>query len=188
MFKIGSILSSAFGELEDAAKTKFALTSLGYYDDTVTGLAPYPEAQLFSSIKAYQKDKGLKVDGYMRPDGETQASIRKSLEENEKAGNAFQDFKRNFDDMNATNFVRGDEYFHCKANYEATSRGWGGKLVAIGLGIAKEVKDLPKWGMADVNEDIQINYYGRKAASSGKFKSAKEACARYRPEGLPDEY
>ncbi len=173
---------------EDAADLKFALTALGYYDDSETGLSPYPDEDLFKSVKNFQKDKKLKVDGIINPDGETQNNIQINLKKDKKAGNAFEDFKRNFDNMNEANTKDADKYFHCIANYEATERGWGGQLIARNLSDAKEVKDKYWNKYQDGEEDQTANKFGRKAAKSKGYHSAKAACHIYRPKGLDDKY
>ena len=46
-------------KLEDTANIKTALSVLGYYDDTETGLSPYADDQLFQSVQLFQEDKCL---------------------------------------------------------------------------------------------------------------------------------
>ena len=174
--------------LDDTANIKFALTSLGYYDDSHTGLSPYADDQLFHSIQSFQKDKNLKVDGVINPSGETDQEINKSLKKDKKAGNAFKDFKNNFDKMNEANTIGADKYFHCIANYEAASRGWGGAIVAKSLSDLKEVKDKYINKYEDGDEDQQANIFGRKAGKSKKYHSAKAACSLFRPKGLDEKY
>ncbi len=86
-------------DLDDSATIKFALTALGDYDDTETGLSPYTDNQLFHSIQSFQKKNDLTVDGVINPDGPTQAKIKEKLAQDEKAGNAFTDFINNRRDM-----------------------------------------------------------------------------------------
>jgi hypothetical protein len=64
---------------DDVLSTKSALKQLGYYETPSYGLTPYPDQPLFDGIRAYQKDKGLTVDGYMLPNGETEQSVNLSL-------------------------------------------------------------------------------------------------------------
>lgn len=54
---------------------------------------------------------------------------------------AVRDLNRNYWDMRKDNTVGADDYFHCKANYEATLRGSVGEKVATRLGNAKETFD-----------------------------------------------
>ena len=39
---------------------------------------PYPNSELFGGIKKFQRKNGLKVDGEMKPNGETETEIAKS--------------------------------------------------------------------------------------------------------------
>ena len=56
---------------DDVLSAKTAFHQLGYYETPSYGLTPYSDQQLFDGIRSYQKDKGLTVDGYMLPKGET---------------------------------------------------------------------------------------------------------------------
>ncbi len=52
------------------------------------------------------------------------------------------DMVRNYIDMKRDNTIKGDDYFHCKANYEAAQRGKIGENIAEKLGNAKEEFDF----------------------------------------------
>lgn len=58
-------------DLDDVALTKDALKELGYYKDPEHGPTPYADEKLFEGLEKFQKDHGLKVDGVIKPDGET---------------------------------------------------------------------------------------------------------------------
>jgi hypothetical protein len=60
----------------DVLEIKVYLQQKGLYEVPDYGLTPYPDAQLFSAIQKYQKQKGLKVDGVIKPNGETQKSMQ----------------------------------------------------------------------------------------------------------------
>ena len=60
---------------DDVLAAKSAFKQLGYYETPSYGLTPYPDQTLFDGIRSYQKDKGLTVDGYMLPAGETEKSL-----------------------------------------------------------------------------------------------------------------
>lgn len=64
---------------DDVLSAKSAFNRLGYYETPSYGLTPYPDQPLFDGIRSYQKDKGLTVDGYMLPGGETEQSVNFSL-------------------------------------------------------------------------------------------------------------
>lgn len=61
---------------DDAKDVKMYLNKKGYYSTPSYGLTPYPDTQLFLAIKDYQSDKNLKSDGVIKPDGETQMSMK----------------------------------------------------------------------------------------------------------------
>ena len=182
-------------KVEDTANIKTALTVLGYYDDSETGLSPYADNQLFQSIELFQKDQNLEVDGVLKPKGETEQKIKDSLKNDKKAGNAFGDFKRNQENLKKTT-SDADKYFHCVANYEATERGWDGEVAAHVLSNAKEIiagipqimKHGVKITVEDSKRDQRANKYGRQTAKSGQYDSAQEACSVFRPEGLDEKY
>lgn len=74
-----------------------------------------------------QKDNNLKVDGVINPESETHKTIKEHLKEKKEEAGAFLDFSKNFIDLQKSNHVDADKYFHCKANYEASKRGWVGR-------------------------------------------------------------
>lgn len=192
---IKKIARDVQSDLDDVAKSKFALTSLGYYDDSETGLSPYADDDLFHSIKSFQKENGLKIDGIMNPDGPTQEKINEKFKEKTEAGNAFLDMWKNYTDMREANVIGADRYFHCKANYEAAERGWDGFAMAGFISNMREVGNLVldpiKKGILPVEDTIndqKANNYGRNAPRSKIFSSAREACEIYRPKGLDDKY
>jgi hypothetical protein len=183
-------------DLEDMAKTKFALTSLNYYDDTKAGMSPYGDDDVFNSIKSFQKDSNLRIDGVMKPEGPTHTAIKTKLDQDKTAGNVFTDFIKNYEDMRSANTIGADKYFHCKANYEASQRGWSGLAAANFMSNMREAGNMAvdtfKKGVGrtvrDVADDQKANKYGRDAARAGNFSSASEACSIFRPKGLNDKY
>ena len=197
MFELNrSVSRNASTDLEDTAKIKMSLISLGYYDHGKTGLSPYADDHLFHSIKSFQKDNDLQADGVITPDGPTQRKIKKNLSQDSTASSAFGDFIKNYQDMRQANTMHADKYFHCKANYEATQKGWLGFAGASFVSNMREAGNLAvdplRKGLfpvvQDVIEDQRANYYGRQAARSGNYTSARDACAIYRPEGLDEKY
>ncbi|MBF0252135.1 MAG: peptidoglycan-binding protein [Alphaproteobacteria bacterium] len=64
---------------EDVLAAKHALNRLGFYDVPEWGIADFPDRQLMEAITAFQKSRGLRVDGAMRPGGETEAAIQGDL-------------------------------------------------------------------------------------------------------------
>lgn len=98
----------------------------------------------------------------------------------------FKDFKRNFDDMNESNVIGGDKYFHCKANYKASSRGLYGGMAAAILSLAKETKDIFKYGYKESADDLKVDWQG--LAGGIRRQNLLEVCGALKPKGLSDEY
>lgn len=72
MFELSrTIARNASLDLDDTAKVKFSMAALGHYDDSETGLSSYADDKLFTAINDFQKDNNLKVDGVIKPNGET---------------------------------------------------------------------------------------------------------------------
>ena len=115
-----------------------------------------------------------------------------------QAAQAVEDMNRNYWDMRRDNTIGADDYFHCKANYEATQRGPTGEGVAERLGNAKEDFDFwhnQAWkGMSalaaskDKMHDRQVNKIGRQQAKSGLYKNSREGCNLFRVKGINDKY
>ncbi len=108
------------------------------------------------------------------------------------------DMVRNYIDMKRDNTIKGDDYFHCKANYEAAQRGKIGENIAEKLGNAKEEFDFwdnqfrkglsPQEAFSDRIHDRTINQIGRQMAKSGLYKNSREACYPYRVNGINEKY
>lgn len=185
----GVVHRNAPVKLEDSSSVKTALTALDYYDDSETGLSPYGDDDLYESIQSFQKDNGLKVDQIIKPGGPTENKINEKLAEDKKATNAFSIFVKNRDDMVQANTIGADEYFHCKANYEASQLGWRSEIEAQALSLGREAYGLIKGdGLKDASKDMKANQHGRESAKFGGYSSASEACAIYRPAGLDEKY
>ena len=65
---------------KDVFVIKTALNSLGYYDEPDYGMTVYPDRQMFDSIKSFQKDNKLQIDGVINPGGETIGKINDRFE------------------------------------------------------------------------------------------------------------
>lgn len=63
----------------DIVNTKSALNELGYYQIPERGLDDWTDDSMFQGIRSFQKANGLKVDGFMRPEGPTETAINASL-------------------------------------------------------------------------------------------------------------
>ena len=77
-FKINSdIGNSRDSRDEDVLNSRQALSYLGYEDKNPDFVLV--DSSLDKNIRSFQKSKGLKVDGFMSPGGETEEQVDKSL-------------------------------------------------------------------------------------------------------------
>ncbi|WP_374303440.1 peptidoglycan-binding domain-containing protein [Ferrovibrio sp.] len=69
-------------EPADILDAKRALMALGYYQ-SLGGDPPgaWVDNELFTGIRKFQRDQGLKIDGLMRPGGETEAAMNAALDQ-----------------------------------------------------------------------------------------------------------
>lgn len=109
------------------------------------------------------------------------------------------DMIRNYIDMRRDNTQKADDYFHCKANYEAAARGRYGEKTASYLGDTKERIDYFKNRMSlkgmspfdaygDYLHDRYVNKVGRQQAKSGLYSNSKDGCLMYRVNGINEKY
>lgn len=63
----------------DVIKIKSGLSSLGHYESPDWGISKFPDSALFQAVRDFQKSQGLKVDGVMKPEGETLAALQTKL-------------------------------------------------------------------------------------------------------------
>lgn len=64
---------------DDVLQVKKSLQGLGYYKEPKYGITEFPDHEMFSSIRKFQKDQNLKIDGILKPNGETQGAIDNQL-------------------------------------------------------------------------------------------------------------
>lgn len=184
---------------DDVWTLKNKLKGLGYYKEPEWGITKFVDNEMFDGIRKFQTDNKLKVDGVIKPEGETESKVNERIKNN-TWGNAtkealdnyvknykdypgktntgimapYKDMVRNFGDMNRLGLEGADKFFHCKGNYEAAKRGLWGKTVASTISAAKEVKDIFKYGLNDSITDWRANQRGWKGAKEGK--SLSETC------------
>ncbi|HEY9078479.1 peptidoglycan-binding domain-containing protein, partial [Magnetovibrio sp.] len=73
------LASNASAAPLDVGKIKSALGALGLYEAPAWGVSQFPDAALFDAIRAFQKAQGLKVDGAIKPGGETEAALSQAM-------------------------------------------------------------------------------------------------------------
>ncbi|MBR1600814.1 MAG: hypothetical protein IJ677_04475 [Alphaproteobacteria bacterium] len=111
---------------------------------------------------------------------------------------AISDMTRNYFDMKRDNTIGNDDYFHCKANYEATDRGAWGKLTAQIVGDTKEGFDYLKnrfynrWSypdaLSDYWHDKDVNTQGRGLHRNSLYSNSKDACNYQRVKDINEKY
>jgi len=62
---------------QDVFAAKAFLQDQGHYAAPEWGLSEFPDRALFDAIKAFQKSNGLRVDGVMNPEGETEETTQR---------------------------------------------------------------------------------------------------------------
>lgn len=72
------------GNQEDVLPVKNNLKSLGYYKEPDYGMTEYPDEEMFNGISNFQKKYNLKVDGIMKPNGETENKLNEVLASSRK--------------------------------------------------------------------------------------------------------
>lgn len=114
-----------------------------------------------------------------------------------QAVGAIKDMNRNYWDMKRDNTIGNDDYFHCKANYEAADRGDLGRSIAQWLGYKKEDFDYYKNQLRGLSaleasldriHDRNVNKIGRQRAQSGLYSNSRDACESFRVKGINDDY
>ena len=99
--------------------------------------------------------------------------------------------------MHADNTKKNDDYFHCKAHFDAARRGKYGEQFADYWGDRKEGLDYyrnlikgftPQEASADYDHDRQVNKNSIHLSKNPLYRNAKEGCQRYRKNGINDRY
>ena len=153
-------------------------------------------------------DEMMNPDGTMKTAGqlnnvqkynqEVLNSINQQQSPWQQVTGAITDMSRNYFDMKQDNTVGADDYFHCKANYEAANRGPWGAATAQFIGDAKEEFDYFKNrlykglsypdALADYWHDKDVNKQGREMVHSPLYSNAKDACQYQRVKDINDKY
>ena len=153
-------------------------------------------------------DEMMNPDGTMKTAGqlnnvqkynqEVLNSINQQQNPWQQVTGAITDMSRNYFDMKQDNTVGADDYFHCKANYEAANRGPWGAATAQFIGDAKEEFDYFKNrlykglsypdALADYWHDKDVNKQGREMVHSPLYSNAKDACQYQRVKDINDKY
>ena len=155
--------------LRDELQTRFDLQELNNLQQKYPEVTPtyattkIPQAQygnatakaLDNYIKDYQYRTGTVCSGLVAP---------------------INDMIRNYDTMKDMELKESDPFFHCKANYEAASRGIYGTAVANAIDLGKEARDIfvKKYPISDSIRDYRANLRGQRGAFNGQ--TLEETC------------
>lgn len=92
LFKLKKEISETTADIEpdDVLSVKKHLKNFGYYKEPEWGMTKFSDGEMFSGIRSFQKEKNLKVDGVMKPQGETESAFNKILRHGEYASSAAQ--------------------------------------------------------------------------------------------------
>jgi len=89
------------------------------------------------------------------------------------------DMWRAYKDMRTANTIGADKYFHARGNFDAASRGTGGRHAAAIISNAREMFQSGSGrGHQDTAADQAANRHGRNGGNPNK----------YRPKGLSSKY
>ena len=81
-----ALAANSAANAEDVVATKLFLRHQGHYAPPEWGISQFPDRALFDAIKAFQQSQGLKVDGVMNPEGETETAIKSQAQQLQSKG------------------------------------------------------------------------------------------------------
>ena len=81
-----ALSANSAANAEDVMATKIFLRNQGHYIPPEWGISQFPDRAMFDALKAFQKSQGLKVDGVMKPEGETETAIKEQAQKLQSMG------------------------------------------------------------------------------------------------------
>ena len=156
LFKLKQPMGSNYRvDPADIVSTKTALNELGYYPIPERGIDDWSDDALFQSIRSFQKDNGLKVDDFMRPEGPTETAINRKLSQNGQhagstAGNGDWEYDGDVDKGGSR-----DVTTHGPIKVELHNPGpsWNGARYKVDwYGLDKDGKVIPEYRRPDHDE------------------------------------
>ena len=154
---------------------------------------PQTETSLFGTYTQNSKPQALSGNGFENSEL-TENQINPFIQ----VMGAIYDMEKNYFDMKKDRTKKADDYFHCKANFDAARRGDYGYKTAKWLGDKKEDFDYyynqirkglsPENALKDQIHDKTINQIGRQLAKNKLYSTSKEACQPYRVRGINEKY
>jgi len=98
LIKLKSPIGRSYNmDTQDVLNAKRVLRELGYYEEPEHGITRYPDTLLVRGIEGFQRDRGLRLDGVMKPGGETEAALQAASLENQADALRLQRMGRNGD-------------------------------------------------------------------------------------------
>lgn len=170
-----TLASTDDNNVKDTLLVKTALEALGYYFRTAVEdkeLNPFPNEELFDAVKEFQRDNNLKVDGIIKPGGETEKAMNNYMPESaigEGAKEVARSIKGVYDTYKAytsfedKNFIY-DKYRHAYVSCKGAQNGELAQKVTKSMGNLLEWRQV-KEGIDTVQEsveDLKANEYGLK--------------------------
>ncbi len=175
----------------------------GVPTDAAYGGEPQYIATPFGLVKndaEYKKYIAQKQQKTSIPNNEENINIPNVENYAEQILGTVADMGKEYFKMKEHGYKNLDDYHHCKANYNAASRGVFGYNTAKTLGDLKETFDYYKniWykglneqeAEKDKFHDLSVNAVGRLRGDSGLYENAQEACSEYRQKNpaFPKKY
>lgn len=69
-------------DTEDVLSVKNKLKGFGYYQEPEWGITNFADKQMFDGIRKFQTANKLKIDGIMKPEGETEVKVNERIRNN----------------------------------------------------------------------------------------------------------
>ncbi len=156
---------------------------------------PYQEQYAVNQTKSESDNYDTPKEAYTSPEWGQQTSKRLQEymqndhyhQEKTRTGliAPFNDLIRNYKKMRNINLIGADNFFHCKANYEAANRGLWGNIVGKTISFGREALNLIQGDtLADSLKDWNANRKGWEGAEKGL--PLRQACPTNPKEYLMD--
>lgn len=174
--KLNKEVSEHTSDIEpiDVLSVKNRLKDLGYYKEPEWGMTNFTDNQMFDGIRNFQENEGLKVDGVMKPDGETENKINEVIEKK----NGQQDNPSAQTDPNKE--IRDQMYSVIKEHEHSVEFPYKDHKGYITVGLGSNVDNPEKFnsiewkdknGQSVSKEDIDRYYQELKNMQNGNFKA-----------------
>ena len=183
--------------LDDINAVRGAMEKFGDYKGVPAGFyeRSFMDKPLEQSIKNYQKENGLTVDGILNPKGETENSINQMFRSLKEKADTAKGMYDNYREMKNLGWKNADDFFPCKANFEAAQKSEESEKFAKFPGDRKEDADYyinriykgfsVYEALKDKEHDLKVNAYGlaqgRKEREKPSGRTAKEVCKEKYP-------